>query len=391
MAHRTVVGSLLAVVFASPIACSDAGEGSAGGGGTGTPEQTTAAASELSWAQNAFAPGEVTPGMGSGDAPGSDLTSTPCHPELFARTVEYAEALNYHLNLFLEHIDDLLQTKPTVEGTTSTWTFGNSDARWQLVLDETSPGVYSVKLGISSRGRGDFTIVATGVVDRSNPDDVIKQLTFDFDARQRVFTYIPGDQSSGQLAVSIERNKNADGSDRKRAVTYELAGFVPVFGDPLGPRTGTIDFLDEPGVGGAMLYDASTVFLCPPNPQSIASNATTYARWVVQGDTVSGRADAVASDGQMLSGDRWVGLSCRRNSARDLSTGAIVDDDAYWLVKEENASSATHVGLQFAVEDGVASDAPCNPVFGAATDLNDDRNDPTIPSSLPSEAFPGQF
>jgi hypothetical protein len=390
MAHRIVVGSLLAIVFAIPLAaCASKSEG---GAGAGTPEETTAAAaSDLSMEQNTFAPGAVTPHIGNDAPPGSDLTSVPCHPELFARTVEYAEALNYHLHLFLERIDDLLQTKPMVMGSTSTWTYGDAAFGLQLVLDETSPGVFGVTLGMASTGSPDFTPVVTGIVDRSNPGDITKQLTFDLDARHRVFPYLMGDQSSGQLAVSIERWKNADGTDRKRVVTYDLAAFVPVFGDPHGPRTGSVDLLDEPGVGGAMLYEASTVFLCPSNPQALASDATTYARWVVQGATVSGRADAIATGGQVLPGDRWVGLSCRTNSLLDLSAAALVTDDAYWLVKEEDASGATLVGLDLAVEDVVTSDAPCSPAFGAVTDQNDDRNDPTLPSSLPSTAFPGQF
>jgi hypothetical protein len=389
MAHRIVVGSLLAAVFALPIAACSGSSGSGAGGSL--DETTAAAANDLSISQNTFAPGELTPSVGSGTAPGSDLTSIVCHPELFARTVEYSEALNYHVNLFLRDVDALLKTTATAEDSTMTWVYEGRDADVQLVLDETSAGVFGVKLWIASAGSDQFTAVVTGVIDWSNVNDISKQLTFDLDALHTVFPAASGDHSAGQLAVSIERLKNADGSDRKRVVTYALTNFVPVYGDPHGPRTGSIDFLDEPGVGGAMLYDASTVFLCPPNPQSVASDATTYARWVVQGGMVAGRADAVASGGQMLSGDRWVGLSCRSNALSALAATTFITDNSYWLIKEEDGSGATLVGLQLAVQDAVTTDPPCNRAFGAVTDLNDDRNDPTIPSSLPSNAFPNQF
>ena len=389
MAHRIVVGSLLAVVFALPIAACSGSSGSGAGGSL--DETTAAAASDLSISQNMFAPGELTPSVGSGTAPGSDLTSIVCHPELFARTVEYSEALNYHLNLFLRDVDALLKTTAAAEGSTLTWVYEGRDADVQLVLDATSAGFFDVKLGIAAAGSTQFTTVVTGVVDWSNVNDVTKQLTFDLDALHTVFPAASGDHSAGQLAVGIERLKNGDGSDKKRVVTYTLTNFVPVYGDPHGPRTGAIDFLDEPGVGGAMLYDASTVFLCPPNPESVASDATTYARWFVQGGTVAGRADAVASGGQMLSGDRWVGLSCRSNSLSALAATTFIIDNSYWLIKEEDGSGATLVGLQLAVDDTVTTDSPCNPAFGAVTNLNDDRNDPTIPSGLPANAFPNQF
>ena len=93
----------------------------------------------------------------------------------------------------------------------------------------------------------------------------------------------------------------------------------------------------------------------------------------------------------MLSGDRWVGLSCRSNSLSALAATTFIIDNSYWLIKEEDGSGATLVGLQLAVDDTVTTDSPCNPAFGAVTDLNDDRNDPTIPSGLPANAFPNQF
>lgn len=399
MVHRIALGSLIAAVVACPVVACTANvdvagnAGSSGSdGGPGSPDQvTSAAAAELSIGQTSFAPGEITPSNGNGQAPGLDLGAIVCHPELFARSVEYSEVLNYHVNMFLKDVGALLQDSGTTIGSTSTWTYNGPDADLQLVLVETSAGVFTVTLGIAAPGGNDYVTVVSGVVNRSNPNDTTKQLTFDLDALHRVLSAASGDQSSGQLAVSVERVKNPDGSDRKRVVSYTLTSFVPVYGDPRGPRSGTISLLDEPSVGGAMLYDASTIFSCPPNPQGLASSAATYVRWVVQGDTVAGRADAVASGGQMTSGDRWVGLSCRTDSSSTLTGSTLVTDNGYWLIKEESSSGATILGLQTAVQDTLTADAPCNPAFGAVTDLDDDANDPTLPTSLPSDAFPNQF
>ncbi len=396
MVQRKILGSLLALAVVCPatgctatVDVGSAGAGSDAGSSSSSPQAASEAASELSIGQNTFAPGEVTPSTGTGLMPGQDLMSVPCHPELFARSVEYAEVLNYHVNMFLRDVEALLQGTPRVSGDSITWTYEGHDAEVQLQLTETSPDVYGVTLAVAPPGRHAFVTVVTGSIDRSMPLDVTKQLGFDLDALHQVFPAAGNDHSRGQLAVSIERMKNSQGSELKRFVTYTLAGFVPVYGDPHGPRTGTVLLLDEPGVGGSMRYDASSVFFCPANPQDLAADATTYVRWVVQGQTVSGRADAIATGGQLASGDRWVGLSCRTYSS-DLESG-FMTDDGYWLMKEENASGATVAGSQTAVQDTIASDAPCNPAFGAVTDLNDDTNDPVIPGSLVPDAFPGEF
>jgi hypothetical protein len=395
MVHRKVLGCVLALAVVCPAAaCTasvDVGSAGAGSdaGSSSSSQAASEAASELSIGQNTFAPGEVTPSTGTGVMPGQDLMSVPCHPELFARSVEYAEVLNYHVNMFLRDVEAMLQGTASVSGDSVTWTYEGHDADVQLKLTQTRPDVYGVTLAVAASGSHAFVTIVTGSIDRSMPLDVTKQLGFDLDALHKVVPAVAGDHSRGQLAVSIERMKNSQGSELKRFVTYTLAGFEPVYGDPQGPRSGTVLLLDEPGVGGSMLYDASSVFFCPANPQDLAADATTYVRWVVQGQTVFGRADAIATGGQLTSGDRWLGLSCRSYSS-DVESG-FKTDDGYWLMKEENASGATVVGLQTAVQDTVGTDSPCSPAFGAVTDLNDDTNDPVLPGSLVPDAFPGEF
>jgi hypothetical protein len=318
-----------------------------------------------------------------------------CHPELFARSIEYSEELNFHLDMFLGGVDDLLEGAPVVSGAGSTWTSDGRDAGVQLILSETSLGDYDVTLSVAPPGSSDFRSVVTGSVDRSSPDDVTKQLTFDLDALHRVFPPAATDHSSGQLAVTVERVTADNGDDRKRVVTYKLINFVPVYGDPHGPRSGTIDLIDEPGIGGAMVYDASTVFFCPANPGDLSADASTYVRWRFQNGMVDGRADAIATGGQIPTGDRWVGLSCRTISTSvPVSTGAIADDvtdNGFWLSKEEDAIGSTLAGALVAVEDNVMTDPGCDPAFGPVTNLDGYENDPTIPKSLSTGSFPGEF
>jgi hypothetical protein len=260
-----------------------------------------------------------------------------------------------------------------------------------LTLDKTAPGKFTVTVGVAKTGGANFQTVVTGTIDRSNAEDVKKQFSFDFDALHTVLPAAAGDKSAGTLAVQIERTKSPDGTDKKRDVTYTMTGFVPVYGDPHGPRSGEIDFLEEPGVGGAMLYDASAVYFCPANPSLLAADTNTLARWYVKDGLVAGRADAIATGGQFPTGNRWVGLTCRSIELSAMSGTNVTVDNGYWLMKEEDASGATLGGADVAVEDGAASDAACDPAFGAVTDLADDRNDPTVGTTIPANAFPGQF
>ena len=220
-----------------------------------------------------------------------------------------------------------------------------------------------------------------------------KSLSFDLDALHAAIPAIAGDKSTGTLAVAIERTTS--GSGVKQTVDYTLTDFEPTYGDPHGPRTGTVSFLHEPKVGGAMIYSSSLVFFCPDNPSSLVADDQVYLRWFVSGDTVSGRADGKATGGQFPDGNTWEGVSCRtttveKATASDGSVSGTITDNGYWMVKEESASGATVEGTS--IGDSTASDPACDPAFGPVTDLADATNDPTLPASIPATgAFPGQF
>jgi hypothetical protein len=383
---------LLALTFAGlAVACSSKASSQEDDG------DFQSAAQELAVSQNVIAPGEQVAATSS-SVPAADPAYPLCHPHLFARSFLYTAALNYHVALFLGDMDLLLAGGPRMEGdTTRTWTYtGPAGNSAELTLTKSAPGVFSVAASVAAAGSSNFVTVVTGNVDRSNVQDIKKSFLFDLDKLHRVLPASAGDQSAGQFAIDIERTVSASGADRKRTVTYTLTNFVPVYGDPHGPRSGDIDFVEEPGVGGAMLYSTSLVFFCPDNPSNLSADSTVYARWYVSGSsgtaTVAGRADALATGGQFASGDTWIGLTCRSVSLAQATAdaGATVLDNGYWMMKEEASDGTTVVGSS--IGDTQTGDPACDPALGAVTDLSDNANDPTLPATLPATgAFPGQF
>jgi hypothetical protein len=388
--RRTTQALVLVSLGVTGAGCSAA----AGSSGAADPEFQSAA-EELSIGNNSVAPGEEAATTSSTITLSSIGTTPVCHPHLFERSIDYARALNYHVFLFVRDIDLLVLLHPHLKtGTEHQWLYTSPEGESvDLTIDKTAPGVFSLQLSIAPKGSTTYVPVASGSVDRSNPDDVKKSLSFDFDSLRQVLPPSTVDQAAGQLTVDFER-VSQNGADRKRMVTYTLSKFVPVYGDPHGPRSGNIYFLGEPGVGGAMIYDSSTVFFCPANPQQLSADTITYARWYVSGGTVAGRADSRATGGQFPTGDSWAGVACRSVSAKaaagDDGGTSTVTDNGYWMVKEEDASGATVRGTD--VSDTTPGDPACDPAFGPVTDLADATNDPILPTTIPaSGAFPGQY
>jgi hypothetical protein len=371
-----------------------------GNAATSADSEALSAAQEMSPSNVYIAPGEESPTAASTAETSDDGTTADpayplCHPHLFARGVEYARVLNAHLAMFVADVDTILALTPRVRAeTTHSWEWkAGSGSSIEVTLTKSAPGVFSVTESVAARGSSTFTTVATGSVDRSDVDDVKKTLTFDLDALHAVIPAGAADKSRGTIAVAIERITS--GSQVKQTVGYTLTDFEPMAGDPHGPRTGTVSFLREPGVGGAMIYSSSLVFFCPDNPSGLVADDDVYLRWYVKDDSVSGRADARATGGQFPAGNDWVGVSCRtatvaKASASDGTTTATLTDDGYWMIKEENASGATVAGTS--IGDTSTADPACDPAFGPVTELADATSDPTLPATIPaSGAFPGQY
>jgi hypothetical protein len=367
------------------------------------------AAEELSFAQNGVAPGEE-PADGStrpvdvassSPTAASATTGNPlCHPDLFAISVAYAWALDYHLYLFLQGVDDALAAGPrVVSDTTHQWTSSATDGtQLQVTLDKTAPGIFRVDESLAASAGGPWVSVMSGTVDHSDASGVTKTLTFDLDAFHQVVPASASDRSAGQLAARLERTMGAGGDDLKVAVTYTLTAFVPVYGDPRGPRTGNVSFLEEPGVGGAMTFDASVMVACSTDPSIGASDTNVYARWyAVQNGAatvVAGRADGRATGGPVAPASGWVGVSCRSvplaRAQGDAPGGSMVADNGYWMVKQETASGATVAGSF--VSDASATDPPCDPAFGPVPDAADAASDASLSATIPvAGAFPGEF
>ena len=379
----------------SLVACSG-GASSDGNAATSEDSETLSAAQEMSPSSVYVAPGEESPTTGVSDDSTTQNPAYPaCHPHLFARGVAYSRVLNDHLGMFLGNVDAILKIGPRIRSlTTRDWVWKDAAGySFDVSLTKSAPGVFSLTESIAAPGSATFTTVVSGSVDRSDVDDVTKTLAFDLDALHAVVPALAGDKSTGKLAVAVERVTT--GTQVKQTADYTLTDFEPIYGDPHGPRTGTVSFLREPGVGGAMIYSSSLVFFCPDNPSSLVADDQVYLRWFVKDGTVSGRADARATGGQFPSGNTWVGLSCRTSTlakatASDGSTTLTLTDNGYWMMKEESSSGATVEGAS--VGDSTSSDPACDPAFGAVTDLADATNDPTLPATIPSAgAFPGQF
>ena len=159
------------------------------------------AAEELTIANNAVAPGEEAPVTSASITTGS-LADPTCHPHLFERSVQYSRALNYHVYLFVRDVDLLLLLRPHVKtATTHEWVYSSAQGvSVQVKLTKSAPGVFSMDLSLAPQGSSTYVSVATGTVDRSNPDDLKKSMSFDFDALHTVLPAGTVDKAAGQLA-----------------------------------------------------------------------------------------------------------------------------------------------------------------------------------------------
>src|SRR5207248_128386 len=121
-------------------------------------------------------------------------------------------------------------------------------------------------------------------------------VTFDFDALASV---VSTEHARGQITDAFDNVRDpAHGVKRQADIT--LTNFVPDDGDPHGPRNGGYHWLREPGTGGMFSFAESVVLFCPANPNDLAADLTTVARWYKNGDgRVHMRSDSMATGGQI--------------------------------------------------------------------------------------------
>jgi hypothetical protein len=322
-------------------------------------------------ASDAVAPASAGTGSSSSNLDKSD----PCHPQLFIRTHEIVERINRHTLKLLRRIEAMVGDHPRLKtGEEHIWDrLDAAGIQHRLTVIKTSTG-YSAKLELAAAGSSTWVTVFTGdetdTSTTTGTNTVVERkgtMSFNFDALQ---TVIPTEKARGH--IDLEFDLINDPSQRakhiKRVLILTLTGFVPEEGDPHGPRTGGWTHVSEPGVGGSLQYTDSLVLFCPANPQGLAAETKTVARWYWAPDgSLRGRADANATGGQIPANDTFVGLSCHQGPTA--TTGA----DAYWMMKLEDAHGASLQGSSD--QTSTVGAVPCDQVFGPVPSLTDNKTD----------------
>jgi hypothetical protein len=190
------------------------------------------------------------------------------------------------------------------------------------------------------------------------------------------------DRADGRSAVGGSTH-----APRLRPVLpLRVSSRVPQEGDPHGPRNGSYTYLGEPGLGGTLQFADSLILLCPDNPQSLVADTQTVARWYRSSGAIHGRADALASGGQIPKSDDWVGSSCHNGVAGQATTAA--NESGYWMFKLESAADGSTVAGS-AQESSDPAAHPCDPALGKVPALTDSSSD--FDFTQKTVTFPGEW
>jgi hypothetical protein len=335
---------------------------------------------------------QVPPAQGAYDSTSEDVSAVACHPHLFQRTGEVISRVNRHFFKLLAHVDDLIAGNPaSSSGNTRTWenVRNGIDRKLTITATDNPDGstTYDFELDLKTAGStGDFVKVAFGSLNHSGApaasvtDAVSTRIenkgaaTFDFTALATVNT---SERARGQITDAFD-NVRDPAHGAKRSATLTLTNFMPDDDDGHGPRSGSYLWEREPGTGGKFQFQESVVLFCPSNPNSLAADMTTVARWYkAQDNSVHGRSDSKATGGQMQAGQTWLGVTC----AHGQTTAAPAE--GYWLMKLEDASGATVSG-----QADTNGGTPCDAAFGAVPNLTDNSTDYDFSAAV---TFPNEW
>jgi hypothetical protein len=311
-----------------------------------------------------------------------------CHPHLFARTSEVVWRLNAIFYRHLRHVEHLLAHRATrLDGGTGTWTQAGTGLEVQRQLTITSDGGvfnFALQLAPANQTPPRWVEVLSGSTTRtatSTGTERIGSLDLDFDALHSV---IPSERLTGTVALAFDRvvdsTQPAPGVRKVSTVGFHGFSYGPL--DPHGPRDGSFTHVGEPGVGGSISFQDSLVLLCPANPQRLAADAVTQARWyVTPTGALHGRADAKATGGQIASGESWSGVVCYQGAAaiRPLATM----ETGYWAMKLEDGAGATVAGSARQAGDASSCDTAFGPVPSQANSSSD--HDFSAPVTFPNQ------
>ncbi|HUJ27284.1 MAG TPA: hypothetical protein VLW85_14770 [Myxococcales bacterium] len=322
----------------------------------------------------------ATPSAAPQDSSSQALTTAgaECHPHLFERTGEIISHVNRHFYKMIVHVEDLIKNNPELtSGESKTWENVKNGIDRKLVLTLNADGSFTYVLTLSN-GTTTATVLS-GNIDTTTTGTVTEtkgQATFDFSALASV---VVGEQSTGQVTDAFDIVKDTSrpaGEQQKRTAQITLTAFH-FDDDAHGPRNGSYTWEREPGVGGKFQFTDDLVLLCPSNPSGLVASMTSVARWYNASGSVHARSDSKATGGQIVAGNTWEGVTCAQGST------ATAPAEGFWMMKLEDSSGATVVGAQDQL-----GDAPCDPVFGAVPDLNDNANDYDFTAAV---TFPNEW
>ncbi len=397
------------------IACSSADSG---------PAANTSSSSSSGGAANESAPpSDVTAAVPTLDEMSLSMTQDDvaagrttagdqgCHPHLFARSRDAIRRFNRHAyrGAFL-HIEaaaaNIAHAHVDAAGTTWTWTQTETagvlaGVTRRVSVTKNADASYALTLSLAASTTGAdaaaaiFTPIATGTTSALTGG---RQLTLaiDFTALR---TVIPAEKASGKLSYTVAHTKGAATDagavlGEKRTVAVQATSFA--FDDDAAAngvaaaqsRTGTLNALMEPGVGGYVKYADQLLLACPANPAQARANVSVVARWYTNSaGAFSARADAMGTGGQIDVAEKWMSMTCARGA-----TGS-APVEAYWAMKTEVlATGVTATGLLKKSSDdaGNTGTNACDAQFGATMSVDDSTTDFNF-TATPTVLFPGQF
>lgn len=194
-------------------------------------------------------------------------------------------------------------------------------------------------------------------------------MSFDFDNLHAIY---PALATTGSLSATIDERldptKPAPGV--KTVTTVTFTNLLPTPMRPPGPRNGTYERTDYPGLGGIDTLDESVVLRSPPNPAGELADTNVVQRWYAANDGLTHyRSDAEAVGYVLSPGSKVIESSCTIPTAPTPLT--------YQMRKLEDASGNTVSGSSHQTGAGGA----CDPALGPPVSLTDNASDYNFSSS----------
>jgi hypothetical protein len=282
-----------------------------------------------------------------------------CHPHLFARTRAIVRATNGGIWRLLRPLHDVMRFPRHRDGTSGTWERVVDGVDWLYTMTKT--GDHSFTASLQAKKANDatatFVTIYSAQVDRDPADqDGSGSASMDFDALA-TFT---GEDDGGKVSLSFTLSPAA------KTVIYTMAGFHH---DGEAPRDGKYVFHKEPGKGGSLKFRHDFALACtgPGGATTGLTPVSVVARWIAVSNGTHFRSDALATGGQIAAGEKWEGVTCAANTRT-------VDEPAetYWMMKLEDATSATVSGFAHASPNGSAA---CDAAFGPVPAVDSAAND----------------